>query len=229
MAHRYIHLDPATSGDCSYGFAMSHVAGRTKIKRYDPLTHVEVELTAPVIYVDIVLGIRHPPGDEIDLAKVRSFIFYLRKMGFPIYAVNADMYQSVDTLQIMKKHGYESKRISMDLKPDNYGMFRQAIHEGRLLIYEYKPFVEEAIWLQIDRTKKDRVYHLENKSKDVSDAVAGTIAAIMLDQKAEQSAITPIAPNTQVELRHRHSIDSDGDWMLEDLPGIETITGIRNS
>ena len=228
MAHRYIHLDPATSGDCSYGFAMGHVAGRTKIKRFDSSTRVEVEVTAPVIYIDVVLGIRHPPGDEIDLAKVRSFIFFLRKLGFPIYAVNADQYQSTDTLQTMKKHGFKAERVSLDLKPDNYSLFRQAIHEGRLLIYEYTPFVEEAIWLQIDRVKKDRVFALEKRHKDISDAVAGVVAAIMMDEKAEESAIVPIAPNTQREYRPAGAIDTEGEWLLDDVPGVEHITGVRN-
>lgn len=228
MAHRYIHLDPATSGDCSYGFAMGHVAGRTKIKRFDSLTHVEVEITAPVIYIDIVLGIVHPPGDEIDLAKVRSFIFYLRKLGFPIYAVNADQYQSTDTLQTMKKHGFQAERVSLDLKPDNYSMFKQSIHEGRLLVYEYHPFIEEAIWLQVDRVKKDRVFALEKRHKDISDAVAGVVAAIMNDEQAEQSAITPIAPETQREYRPKGAIDTEGEWLLDSIPGIEHITGVRN-
>lgn len=225
-AHRYIHLDPATSGDCSYGFAMGHVAGRTKVKRPDPLTHIEVEIAAPVIYIDIVLGITHPPGDEIDLSKVRAFIFFLRKLGFPIFAVNSDQYQSVDTLQTFKKLGYQAERVSLDLKPENYGMFRQSIHEGRLLIYEYKPFVEEAVWLQIDRAKKDKVFALENRHKDISDAVAGVVAAIMSDEKAEHSAISPIIPQTQVEYRHPKSIDPDGDWMLDGIPGIDHVTGI---
>lgn len=227
MAHRYIHLDPATSGDCSFGFAMGHVAGRTKIKRYDPNTHLEVAITAPVIYIDIVLGIVHPPGDEIDLSKVRSFVFYLRSLGFPIYAVNADQYQSTDTLQTMKKHGFQAERVSLDLKPDNYSMTKQAIHEGRLLVYEYQPFIEEAIWLQVDRTKKDRVYALEKRHKDISDAVAGVVAAIMMDEKAEQSAITPIAPNTQTEYRPAGAIDEDGQWLLDSIPGMEHVTGVR--
>jgi hypothetical protein len=189
---------------------------------------VEVEITAPVIYIDIVLGIRHPPGDEIDLAKVRSFIFFLRKLGFPIYAVNADQYQSTDTLQTMKKHGFQAERVSLDLKPDNYGMFKQTIHEGRMLIYEYTPFVEEAIWLQVDRVKKDKVFALEKRHKDISDAVAGVVAAIMMDEKAEQSAIVPIAPNTQVEYRPAGAIDTEGEWLLDGIPGIEHITGVRN-
>ena len=226
MAHRYIHLDPATSGDCAYGFAMGHVAGRTSIKRYDKETQVEVDVTAPVIYIDIVLGIRHPPGDEIDLAKVRSFIFYLRKLGFPIFAVNADQYQSADTLQTMKKNGFQSERVSLDLKPDNYGMFKQAIHEGRLLVYEYKPFVEEAIWLQVDRAKKDRVFHLEKRSKDICDSVAGVVAAIMNDEKSEQSAIVPITPSATPDFRPKGAIDEDGEWLLDGIEGIEHITGV---
>jgi hypothetical protein len=209
---------------------MGHVAGRTKVARRDPNTLVEFEVIAPVIYIDIVLGIIHPPGDEIDLSKVRSFIFFLRKLGFPIFAVNSDQYQSTDTLQTFKKLGYQSERVSLDLKPDNYSMFRQTIHEGRLLVYEYKPFVEEAIWLQVDRTKKDKVFCLEKRHKDISDAVAGVIAAIMMDEKAEHSAITPIIPaQTPSDLRPKGAIDTDGEWLLDGIPGMEHVTGVRGS
>lgn len=227
LAHRYIHLDPATSGDCDYGFAMAHVAGRTNIIRRDPSTMVEYQISAPVIYVDIVLGITHRRGDEIDLSKVRSFIFYLRKLGFPISKITADQFQSVDTLQTFKKHGYEVKRISLDLKPDNYGVTRQCIHEGRLLVYEYDPFVNEIVWLQIDVTDKNKVFTLENRHKDISDAVAGAIASIMEDDKAEQSALEPITVNPEQIIRPRGSIDVTGDWILEGIPGIDHITGVR--
>lgn len=227
LAHRHIHLDPATSGDCSYGFAMGHVAGRTQIIRRDPGTMVEYQISAPVIYIDLVLGIKHTRGSEIDLQKVRSFIFFLRKIGFPISKITADQYQSADTLQTFKKHGYDVKRISLDLKPDNYGMTRQCIHEGRLLIYEYEPFLDEAIWLQIDPTDKDRVFTLEGRHKDISDAVAGVVASIMEDDKAEHSAIEPISVNPEQMFGPKGSVDITGDWILEGIPGIEHITGVK--
>lgn len=225
-AHRVIHLDPATTGDCAFGFAMGHIAGRTKVLRRDANTMTDHEVVAPVIYLDVVLGIRHPKGDEVDFAKVRSFILFLRKLGFPITKVTADQFQSADTLQIFKKLGYETKRISLDLKPDNYGMFRQCIHEGRMLVYEYAPFVEEAIWLQIDPTDDNKVYALPERHKDISDAVAGVVASIMEDQKIEESAVYPIQPQTQEVLVPRGSIDLTGEWLLEDIPGVDIITGV---
>jgi len=229
LAHRVIHLDPATSGDCLFGLCMGHVAGRTKIIRRDPSTMVEHRIVAPVIYIDLLLGISHPPGDEIDLSKVRSFIFFLRKLGFPIYKVTADQFQSADTLQIFKKQGYDTKRISLDLKPDNYGMTRQCIHEGRLLVYDYQPFVEEIIWLQVDPTDNNKVFALEKRHKDLSDSVAGVVASIMEDDKSEQSALEPIIATPDAVMRPKGAIDAEGDWMLEGIPGIEHITGIRNS
>jgi hypothetical protein len=238
-AHRYIHLDPATSGDCLYGFAMGHVAGRTHVKRRDPITMTEHDIQSVVIYIDLMLGLTHPPGDEIDLSRVRSFVMFLRKMGFPISTVTSDQYQSTDTLQTFKKLGYNSKNISLDSKPENYGMFRQCIHEGRLLLYEYKPFIDEAIWLQVEtadmkmssnkgRPKIGRVFHLEGRHKDLSDAVAGVVASIMMDEKSEDSAVYPISPETQNEYRPQGAIDVDGSWLLDTIPGIDKITGILN-
>ena len=237
-APRYIHLDPATSGDCLYGFAMGHVAGRTKVRRYDDQTSVEVDISIPVIYIDLMLGISHPPGDEVDLAKVRSFIFFLRKIGFPIYAVTSDQYQSADTLQIFKKSGFETERISLDGKPENYSMFRDTVHEGRLLAYEYKPWVEEAIWLQVDPTTKSgarkpgKVFKLEGRSKDLSDAVAGVVAKIMTDDESEHTALLPIrSADSVVDPRRRKSIDLEGEWLLDEVvrenPHGSHITGIR--
>lgn len=227
QAPRFIHLDPATTGECNFGFAMGHVAGRTNIIRHDKATQTEYTVVAPVIYIDIVLAIYHHPGDEIDFAKVRAFIALLRNIGYPISTISADQFQSADTLQIFKKQEYKTKRISLDAKPENYGMFRQAIHEGRLYIYEYGPFVEEAIWLQQDPTDKYKVFCMERKHKDVSDAVAGVVTSIMEDQEAEQSVVQPVVINPEAVYRPAGSIDVEGDWLIDGDPALKNVTGVR--
>lgn len=234
LANRVIHLDPATTGDCSFGLAMGHIAGRIRVKRRDPFTMTETEGTAPVIYVDLMLGIKHPPGDEIDFAKVRAFILFLRKLGFPIYKVTADQYQSTDTLQVFTKLGYKAKKISLDSKPEPYSIFRQSIHEGRLLMYDYPPFVEEAIWLQVETAHNDpkmkpkigRVYCLPDRHKDISDSVAGVVTSLMEDDTAEDSAIAPVEANPEKEYRPRGAMDDTGDWLLDGLPDMDIITGV---
>lgn len=227
LAKRFIHLDPATTGDCRFGFCMGHVAGRTKVVRRDKTTLNDYSIVAPIIYIDLVLGIYHPPGDEIDFAKVRSFIFFLRKLGFPISHISADTYQSSDTLQIFKKLDYTTKRVSLDLKPDNYGMFRQAIHEGRLYVYDYSPFIEEAIWLQQDPTDDYRVFCLEKRHKDISDAVAGVVAHIMETQEAEHGVVQPLSAMPAPTKSKNDVLDMEGDWLLDSEPLLKNVTGVR--
>jgi hypothetical protein len=161
---RFIHLDPATSGKYSYGLAMCHVAGFKEVLRRDPVDFVLTKVKAPYIYLDFVLKISHPPGKEIDLAKIRAFIMWLRNHGYPIHKVTADGFQSTDTIQTLKKQYFDAELYSVDKKPEAYSVFRQTIQEERLLFCDYPVFLDELGNLQRDADGK--AFHLPDKLKD---------------------------------------------------------------
>ena len=64
-------------------------------------------LSNPYIVVALMLRVVAMPGGEVDLSKVRAFILYLRNIGFPILRVTFDQFQSSDSIQILKKEGFE--------------------------------------------------------------------------------------------------------------------------
>jgi hypothetical protein len=130
------------------------------------------------ITVELMAQITPPPGGEIDLAQVRSFILALRERGFVIGGVSYDGYQSADSRQILQRRGLPVKIISVDRDMARYQMLRELAHEGRLRLYHYKPFLEEAAQLEVIR--QQRIDHPRGGSKDVTDAVAGAVSEALL-------------------------------------------------
>lgn len=119
-----------------------------------------------------------PPGGEVDLAKVREFIIALRERGFNIAGVSYDGFQSADSQQILRRHGFVVKTVSVDRNMSQYQMLKELAQEGRLTLYRYPPFFEEAAQLEIIREQK--VDHPRGGSKDVTDAVAGAVSEALL-------------------------------------------------
>lgn len=169
-APRFVGVDLALKHD-GVGLAVCHTSGLKEVRRFDSEGNRFTEY-APIVYYDLLLRVKPPKGSEIDISKIRSFIFMLREMGMPIAFVSADTYQSSDFLQICAKQGLEVKQISVDRPPcDPYLALKEAILDGRVSYYQYEPFLNEIMTLQRDWEKK-KVDHPPNGSKDCSDAAA---------------------------------------------------------
>lgn len=195
QAPRYLHLDIGLTND-ALGIAMSHVAGTTHNERVNPDGTIST-LSNPYIVVDLMLRVVAMPGGEVDLSKVRAFILYLRNIGFPILRVTFDQFQSSDSIQILKKEGFETGHQSVDKDDTAYLMLRSAFFDRRIATYDYKPFQDEVLDLQRD-PKKRKVDHPKQGSngrkgsKDVSDAVAGSVWLCMNDERALHSSLADI-------------------------------------
>lgn len=177
-APRFIHIDLSINGDCA-GLAMSHLAGMKRVKRDNPMDGITTIIESPYAMVDLMLQIRPPPGSEIDLEKIRSFVGYLAKI-FPVMGVTYDGFQSVDSVQMLKKAGFDAAVQSVDVREDPYLALRSAHFERRLAMYHYQPYEDEVLDLQRDATTR-KVDHPTRSSKggkgakDVSDAVCGSV------------------------------------------------------
>ena len=133
---------------------------------------------ATTVTVELMTRFMPPPGGEVDLAKVREFIIALRERGFNIAGVSYDGFQSADSQQILRRHGFVVKTVSVDRNMSQYQMLKELAQEGRLTLYRYPPFFEEAAQLEIIREQK--VDHPRGGSKDVTDAVAGAVSEALL-------------------------------------------------
>lgn len=176
---RACHIDLGLTKDAC-GIAIGHVAGMKYIERRDPETNQVLQDWMPVIALDVVLRIVPPPNDEIDFADVRKLIITLRdKYKIPIKWVTMDGFQSVDSRQILRKHGFMVDYLSVE-KIEPYRTLRDAIYDIRLLMPQHHYLSKELAELeQVIKNNKLKVDHKSNGTKDVADAVCGVTAFLM--------------------------------------------------
>jgi len=169
---RYAHIDYALSND-ECGLAVGCLGGVIAIERRNPDGELYEE-QVPLIHIDLMLRIVPPIGGEIDLEGVRGILYQLQKYGFRMKQVTFDSYQSAEGQQEMRKRGIESYTLSVDADMKPYLELKAAINENRLNLYQYKPFMDEAVRLELDRLKC-KVDHPSGGDKGVTDAVAGVV------------------------------------------------------
>ena len=167
-----IHVDLGinkNSGDKT-GFAMGHSEGYINIDNND----------VPLIYMDVMEQISAPPGGEIMISDIRQRIYVLKERGFKITKVTFDGFQSTETIQNLNKSGIISENLSVDRDSSAYEALKDCIYHKRI---DYEPnsvFIEECQYLEI---YGDKIDHQTDKSKDLSDAVAGVVYNIVTEPK----------------------------------------------
>jgi hypothetical protein len=226
-APRFVHVDIALSEDC-LGIAMGHPAGTVRNERVNEDGTVS-EIPNPVVIIDLMLRVSPPPGSEIDLGKVRSFLLYLSKL-YNIVKISFDRFQSADSIQIMKKLGFEVGHLSVDKDDEAYVTLRSALFDRRLLYYEYGPFIDEVLDLERD-AKERKVDHPVRSSKggrgskDVSDAVAGVVWHCTNDPLAKEAAAALELESKKDRIQSRKQlVDAAKSAVAEkkaSLPGVD--------
>ncbi len=147
-----IHVDLALKRDAT-GFAMTHDEG-------------------DIVVVDLMMRIKAPQDGEIQFSDIREKIFELRRRGFRIDRITFDGWQSIDSLQILRKEGFKCETLSVDRDTRAYDTLKEKIYAGKLKCYRYEPFLHEMRRLELkEGVKVDHPPHIG--SKDVTDAVAG--------------------------------------------------------
>lgn len=205
---RFLHIDIGLTED-GLGLAMGHPAGTVRNERVNEDGTVS-EIPNPVVIIDLMLRVVAPPGSEIDLGKVRSFIVYLSKL-FNIVKVTFDRFQSADSIQILRKLGFEAGHLSVDRDDEAYVTLRSALFDRRVLYYEYGPFIDEVLDLERD-AKERKVDHPVRSSKggrgskDVSDAVAGVVWHCTNDPLAKEAAAVIEIEASRVKINNRKQI-----------------------
>lgn len=213
-APRYIHLDPAAQGSGTanwFGIAMVHpsrfmVQDRKNLPS-DQFDEAEVGegLVVKDVECDFYLRLdAGPRGEPIDFKKVRTFIEWLRNVGFWIRKVTADGWQSLESLQRLRDKGFIAEPVSVDRTSKPYTLVRQVMNEARLSVpypQGYGPdrwgSSEEALrrvilfnefaGLEHD-VDKDHIDHRDKNpdgspgSKDIADALTGAAFTCLLDE-----------------------------------------------
>jgi hypothetical protein len=172
----FFHVDLALNrgGGDAAGFCVCHVVGSKKIERgYGPEKRIE---SRPIIRLDLVLQIVAPPGPggEILLSNIRGLLYRMRELGMQFGKGSYDSWNSVESLQTLKSEGFTVDTYSVDREPAAYEALREAIYDGRVEVYPHPILKMELATLIMDY-KKNKIDHIQNGSKDTSDAVAGAM------------------------------------------------------
>jgi hypothetical protein len=176
-APRHIHIDPSLTGDAT-GFCMAHISEWVNVVRKDE-DGTQFTERAPVIFVDLMLRIVPPIGDEIVLGDVRKLIYQLSKRGYMITSVTMDSWGNGahDGVQKLNQKGFNASILSIDKTMGPYELLKGALYEDRVNLYPYPVLLKELRELERDWVKR-KVDHPSGGSKDLSDALAGVVSTL---------------------------------------------------
>lgn len=172
-----MHGDMAISGDRA-GVAMSHVRTWDRRDWPSPGGHMVLE-QRPVVKVDFCDAFTAdatavPAKREVQIRWYRKLIWELRSRGFHIGFVSFDNFQSADSMQILEAYGIETERASTDRDNRLYDTLRDVMYDNRLEGYYNEILISEIRRLSL--LKNGRIDHPPGGSKDMADALAGSVA-----------------------------------------------------
>lgn len=160
----------------------------------------------PYIIIDVACRLVPPPGRQLEIRDARDVIYQLQDRGFKIKLVTLDGFQSTDTMQTFRRRHIRSDLLSVDTKMLPYSDLRDAIYEERIAIPEVMDFRKRtdqrktgivfAELSELGYTPNGlKVDHPPGGSKDVTDAIAGTVHNLML--RARRGGNVRQAPSVQ--------------------------------
>jgi len=148
-----IHIDLSLTRDAC-GFAMGYWDAEKQRAVY-PLVH----------------QIRCSQAHPLDFQAIRDLVLKLKALGFGIFRVSFDNFQSTDSIQLLQKKGIETEKLSVDTSMEPYDTLLGFINSGEADFPAHPVLTRELKRLELVNGKK--VDHPPHGSKDVADAVAG--------------------------------------------------------
>lgn len=205
---REIHIDIGLTGD-ALGFCIGHPFGVKKVPRVS-LDGVLYNAAETIVYIDFMLQIQ--PQGEIDLQAIRLFITFIHEiLGYPISQISYDGFQSRESIQLLRKAGYDAEVLSVDRGIEPYSILQRTILESRLHFYEYAPVIKELANL-IDDKERGKVDHPKHNpdgtkgSKDVSDALAAVVYRSIRNDVQSQDVISQMPELKQATKKDFHDL-----------------------
>ena len=168
-AKYYAHIDLAYN-KCSAGLAMVHWTSVKRIRTDLLMRFCPLELGGEIVFEDL-----------------REYLYQLTDMKFDIKKVTLDGFQSIDTLQILRKRGYDCEILSMDRTDVPYETYKEQYNTGTIelcnveydnpRIYTHPVTPEEWLIKELKNLEKVRtkIDHPLKGSKDISDAHCGAV------------------------------------------------------
>jgi hypothetical protein len=172
----FIHVDLAQKHDhCAVSLA--HVEKWVNMKVGN-----EYAQTAPVVVVDAVRFWTPTASKSVDFTDVKDYILSLRQRGFNVKLTTFDRWNSHDMMQQLRGYGMNTELLSVAKK--HYEDMALIVAEERVKGPRIDLLVDELLQLRIMR---DRVDHPRKGSKDLADAVCGSIYNAIIHSKREKN------------------------------------------
>ena len=189
----FIHVDLAQKHDhCAV--AMSHVQKWVNIKVTDTYSQ-----PAPIVEVDAVRFWTPTPDKSVDFTEVKDYILSLKTKGFKIRLCTFDRWNSHDMMQQLKQYGINTELLSVAKK--HYDDMAMVVLEERLKGPHIPLLIDELLQLRIMR---DKVDHPRKGSKDLADAVCGSIFNAI--------SHTRFNTNQEIKIHNYESMSYDNDF-----------------
>lgn len=189
---RVIHVDIAyASGGDALGMAMAHIP---------ELVEIDGELK-PIIVFDYLLRIKPSGGQTLMLKDFRRIIREMRDdRKYKIGIVTLDGFQSQDSIQLLREARFNTDLLSVDRNKAPYEELREAIYERRIEFPKYMTYLNKGDTERVNIAKKElleltdggrKIDHPLKGSKDVADAMAGCVYALMSGNQFRKGAKRP--------------------------------------
>lgn len=216
----WIHMDMSISGDRT-GIAGTCIIGK------QPSTDKENQSNDLFYQTLFGVAIKAPKGQQISFQKNRNFIIWLKEQGFNIKGISTDSFQSYDTGELLSQKGFNYTQISVDRVGSNlicipYQNFKTTIYEKRLKVFKSQLLIKEVTDLERN-LNNGRVDHPSQGSKDLSDAVCGSLYNASLhaeeyayDYGESLQVMTDVALST-TSTEDKKQIEIDFENQMKDL------------
>ena len=196
----FLHVDLAQKHDhCAV--AMAHVDRWVNIK----VTN-EYSQPAPIVSVDAVRYWTPTPDKSVDFTEVKDYILSLRTRGFNIVVCTFDRWNSHDMMQQLKAYGINTEILSVAKK--HYDDMAMVVLEERLSGPHIPLLIDELLQLKIMR---DRVDHPRKGSKDLADAVCGSIFNSISRTRADVGGEIKIHTYESMSFDNDFNVDPAGE------------------
>ena len=192
----FIHVDLAQKHDhCAV--AMAHVNKWVNIKVTDTYSQ-----PAPIVEIDAVRYWTPTKDKSVDFTEVKDYILSLKTRGFKIRVCTFDRWNSHDMMQQLKQYGINTEILSVAKK--HYDDMAMVVAEERVVGPHIPLLIDELCQLRIMR---DRVDHPRKGSKDLADAVCGSIYNSISRSKFDT--------NQEINVHTYESMSYDNDFATE--------------
>ena len=171
----YIHADLAQKHD-KCAVAVSHVEKWVEVQTFNDYTQI-----VPFVVVDMVAWWEPRREGPVDLSEVKNWIINLRRQGFNLGVVSFDRWQSFDIQRDLKSIGINTETLSVAKK--HYEDLAMLFYEERVVAPHIDLLLEELLELRI--MSNNRVDHPRKKSKDLADAMCGSVYNAISHSKRE--------------------------------------------